>query len=194
MRTMTALAAGIVLGTAGFLGAQAPVTPVAFVGINRVFQSYSVAKARDNDINLELEKLNSWFTQREQEINKARSDIEAKYDAGTKEYDSARRDIDLQIAGLKFDAKSAGDNLMRKKVTVMAALYREICAVAQGVAEEKGYSFVFNIDTDPIKVEDKGQFLTLTELKLQMAFRTGVWAKAENDITKDVIEALEKAK
>jgi Skp family chaperone for outer membrane proteins len=191
---MATLAAGVVLGAAGFLGAQAPCTPVAYVNINQAFQSYPRAKKLVQDLNAEAEKGKADLDGREKDNEKYRQDVENKTDPGTPEYEQGRRKYAEVKFGIDFDRKGMLDVIVRRQVTGMAAVYKEVLAEAQRIAVAKGYSSVINIDTDPITVEEKGQVLGINELKLQMALRTAVWADPAHDITKDVIEALEKAK
>jgi Skp family chaperone for outer membrane proteins len=194
MKTMATLAAGIVLGTAGFLGAAAPCTPVAFVNINQVFKAYPRANKLVQDLNAEAEKSKADFTAREQDLRKAAQDLEVKFDQGTPEYEQGRRKIELMLSEIQYDKKATVDVIVRKQVRGMGLVYKEVCAEAERIATAKGYSSVVNIDTDPITVEEKGQVIGVNELKLQMALRTAIWADPAHDITKDVIEALEKAK
>ncbi len=194
MRTMAAAAAGVVLGAAGFLGAQAPCTPVAFVNINQVFQAYPRAKKLVQDLSAEHEKSKADLAARGDELRKAAQDIDTKFDPGTPEYEKGKRAVALAMDELKYDGKATVDAILRKQVTGMAAVYKEVCAEAQRIAAARGYACVFNMDSDPISVEEKGQILGVNELKLQMALRPAVWADPAHDITKDVIEALEKAK
>ncbi len=211
MRTIAAVAAGILVGAAGLAGgrvlaafqegngggaapapAAAPCTPVAFVNMNKVYQSHARAKKLLEDLTKENDALKASLTQREQELRKKAQDVDLKYDPGTEEFESASRDIDMQMAQLKYDSTHGQQRIVRKQVQGMAAIYREICAEAERVAAAKGFSCLFNLDSDPITVEDKGQVLNPTELRLQMALRTAIWAKPEQDITKEVIAAMNK--
>jgi len=192
MRTMAALAAGVVLGAAGFLGAPAPCTPVAFVNINQVFKSYPRANKLVQDLTAEAEKGKAELAGRDKDLNAAIADLRNKFDEGTPEYEQGRRKLTLAQAEVDYDRKAMLEAIVRKQVNGMAAVYKEVCAEAQRIAAAKGYSSVFNVDTDPITVEEKGQVLGVNELKLQLALRTAVWIDPAHDITKDVIEALSK--
>jgi Skp family chaperone for outer membrane proteins len=205
MRTIAAVAAGLLVGAAGLAGgrvlaalqetkpaATGPCTPVAFVNMNKVFQSYPRAKKLVEELTKENEVLKASLTQREQELRKKAQEVDLKCDPGTDEYETASRDIDIQMAQLKFDGTHGQQRIARKQVQGMAAVYKEVCAEAERVAAAKGFSCVFNMDTDPVMAEEKGQVLGINELKLQMALRTAIWAKPELDITKDVIEAMAK--
>lgn len=194
MRTMATLAAGVVLGAAGFLGAQAPCTPVAFVNVNQVFKSYPRANKLVQDLNAEADRIKADFAGREKDLQKSMEDLSARYDEGTTEFEEGRKKIAQSKFMIDYDKKWTIDGIVKKQVTGMAAVYKEVCAEAQRIAVARGYSSVINIDTDPITVEEKGQVLGVNELKLQLALRTAVWADPAHDLTKEVIESLEKAK
>ena len=202
MRRLTAVAAGILVGAAGLAGGRAlgalqekpaPCTPAAFVNVNRVLQGYPRAKKLVDDLTRDGEALKKSLTDRGQELRNRAKDLDLKLDPGTPEYEKEKRDIQLLMAAVQYDEKSGLDAIVRRQVTGLAAVYKEICAAAEGVATAKGYSFVFTLDTDPPTVQDdKGQLLSINELKLQMALRTTLWAKPELDITQDVVAALAK--
>jgi Skp family chaperone for outer membrane proteins len=193
MKTVAALGAGIVLGAAGFLGAEAPCTPVAFVDINKVFKSYSRAARVQQEMLTEMEKSRAELSQREADLRKEMGDLEARFDPGTKEFEQGLKEIDARANSLKYDMKAADRITNRRQVKEMDAIYKEICAEAQRIAESKGCACLFNLDTEPITVENRGQVIQGSDLKLQMNLRTAVWAKGELDITRAVVAALEAA-
>jgi Skp family chaperone for outer membrane proteins len=194
MKSVSMFAAGAVLGAAGFLGAQAPCTPVAFVNFNQAFKAYPRAAKIVNDLNAEADKAKAALADREKEVKAEFQNLDTRYDPGTPEWEAGRRKLKLLAAEIQFDREAGAELINRKQVKGMAAVYKEIAAEAQRIASAKGYASVINIDTDPVTVEEKGQMLSLTELKLQMALRTAVWCDPAHDLTKEVIEALSKEK
>lgn len=206
MRTGTAVAAGILFGLAGLAGgralaaleekpaapAPAACTPVAFVNINRVFKEIPRAKKLVEDLTAEGKALTKALADREKDLRKKGEELAVKYDPGTPEYEKERRALELEMAGVQYDKRFGLEAINRKQAKGMAAVYREVCTHAELVAESKGFACVFNLDTDPVTVEDNGQVLGINELKLQLALRTALWSKPELDITTDVIAALNK--
>jgi Skp family chaperone for outer membrane proteins len=206
MRAFTAAVAGTVMGLAGLAGgkalaalqekpappAPAVCTPVAWVSINRVMKEIPRAKKLTDDLTREHEALKKALSDREKELRTKAEELPVRLDPGTPEYDKERRAIEMEISGLKYDDKYGIDAIVRKQVQGMAAIYKEICAAGEVAAKARGYAYVISVETDPITVEAKGQLVSPTDLKLQMAMRTVLWAKPEADITGDVIAALSK--
>ena len=199
MRTVTAVVAGVLVGAASLAGGRAvaalqdapPKTAcVAFVDVNRVFQAYPRAKRIVEDLQKEADQLKASLAQRDQDLRKAAQDLDGRLEPGTAEYESGRRKIQLEIDALQYDRKSGLDSIVRKQVTGMAAVYKEVRTEAERIASEKGYAAVFNFDADDITVVEKGQYLNVNELKLQMALRPVLWARPDLDLTREVVAAL----
>ncbi len=100
--------------------------------------------------------------------------------------------IQMGIAEGEFDLKADLEALSRRQVRGFGAAYKEVCAEAERIARSKGCACLFNLHTDPIVIEEKGQVATMDDLQRQMAGRTALWAAPAMDITREVIDALNK--
>jgi Skp family chaperone for outer membrane proteins len=202
MRAFTALAGGALAAVIGLAGgrvmaslqdgaAGAKAAPcVCTVNVGKVFAVRS--KQLQEDLQAAMDAIKTTMGQREAELRKQAQDLEARLSAGTPEYETERKKIELRIAELQYDQKRDVENLRRKQVTGMAALYREVTVEAERIAAARGFAAVLSVDDEPIAVEERGQVMAANDLKLQMALRTVIWADPAVDITKDVIEALQK--
>ncbi len=203
MRTMAAVLTGVLFGAAGLAGGRvmaafqdepkpAAQACVAVVNVSRVFEKYPKAKNVVEALQKEAEDLKSNLTGRENDLNKEAQDVEARFTAGTAEYEKAQRSLALRKAEIDWDKRAGLALLARKQVTRMAAVYEEIRAESERIAAANGFACVLNHDPEPIQVEDKGQVMGSNELKLQMALRPVIWARRDLDLTPEVIDALGK--
>lgn len=209
MRTIAAVAAGILAGAAGLAGgrvlaaledpkpaaaaaAAAPCTPVAFVNLTLVFKSSARVNKVQQTLTAQQDKQKEEIARRKQDLRKRYDDLQLKSDPGTEEYEKERRDIEMKGAEIDYDEKAAEAMNAHKVSFEMAGVYKDICAEVERIATARGFACVFNRDSDPIAVESRGHVISPEDLKTQIALRTAVWSKPELDLTKDVIEALNK--
>jgi Skp family chaperone for outer membrane proteins len=190
---VTAVLAGLIGTGIGVLAApmEAPTSSVAFVNIGKCIQEVPSAKKLVDDLQADNDLLQDKIKTRAKELRDKEQDIEARLSPNTPEYTEARKQLALLAHELEWDQKSGLNDIKKRQVRGMAAIYKEIAAEASRVAEEKGFTAVLQAEIDPIQVEDEnGALISYTDLRLQMAMRTVVWNSEGVDITKDVIEAL----
>jgi Skp family chaperone for outer membrane proteins len=204
MRTLAAVVAGAVVGSAVLAGgralaslpedaATAPSCRVAFVDVGKALQAHPRLKAHEEKLRAEADALAEGIARRKQELRKDSQEVEARLTPGTPAYESAWRIVELKNYEIQLDEKLGQEGLKRRAVVTMAQVYREVCSEAERIASERGYACVLSVESDPLVVEDKGMVMTRDALRLAIRTRTAIWAREDVDLTQAVIDALAAA-
>lgn len=203
MRGFAAIVAGVVVGAAGLLGVRAAAAPeegkapaaapcFAVVNVAKVFAAIPRAKTVVEGLQHDADALKASLTERETDLSKRADDVENRLARGTPDYAAARRALAAEAASVEYDRKEGLKDIYRRQVQGMADIYRSVCAEAERIAGERGFSAVLNYDPEPIRIEERDQVMDMRDLRLQMALRPVLWARPDIDLTKDVIDALSR--
>jgi Skp family chaperone for outer membrane proteins len=164
---------------------------VAVIDINKVIDALDRSKAFVDELKKDGEALRKEISAREEELKKRMTDVSARLNPGTPEYTAEVRKIELEKRAIEFDFEDGRAGLDRKKVKGHSRLYKQICAEAERIADERGYNVLVQMDGDPISEEgESGRIVGSNGLQLQMALRGILWTRKDNEITGAVIEAL----
>ena len=143
-----------------------------YVDMQKAIQSTSAGKKAKKSLEKE-------FNKKKEQLKKKEGDLKKEADAFEKkrmvfsEKVRAEKQAALQKKMIEFqqELQSSQMNIQKKERELTAPILKKIQKIIKEIAEKKGYSFVF---------EKNSQAL--------------MWAKSELDITKDVIKEFEKKK
>lgn len=167
MKKMIALAVMVALGLTSEVEAK-----VGYVDTQRAIQESKAGKKAKGELEKEVEKKKKEIEKKESDLNKMREDIEKKRSVLSEEAFNKRAQ-EFQEEMMKhqqFRSKTQND-LQKKENDLLAPIAEKMKKQVEKIGKEKGFTMI--IQTNPIQ-------------------QNVIWADAANDITKEVISAMDK--
>ena len=167
-------------------GVQPPRTAV--VDVQEVFNNLDEKAAVEADIARQAESLNREDQERQSEIKALRSDLSV-LSPESDAYQQTRTEVQRKLIEYQSWKEFSRQQLEREKTIRMEALFREIVAAVEQVAQSNGYDLVIQKD-DGRNLRSADNQQQLTALILQ---RKVLYAAPQLNITDQVIQVTNNA-
>ena len=179
-----------VLGTAsvhaqGTTPSTAPGHRIGLIDMALVFQEYDKFEGLRNELQAEIEKSDAEAKGMVERLQKMQGEL-AKFDAGGPQYEAAERQI-LDEKG-KFDSFRASTQrqLARRESEMFKVVYNDVTAAVKLYAEYAKFDHVMRFNSNGIT------YTTTPQEAVQTMNKTFIYTRSENDITKTVLDYLNK--
>lgn len=159
------------------LGFTAPViasaqTKVGFVDTQKAIQESKAGKKAKSELEKEVEKKKKEIEKKDADLKKMREDIEKKKAVLSEEaFNKRAQEFQEEMMKQQEFKMKTSQEFQKKENELLAPIADKMKKIIEKIAKDKGFSMV--IQTNPIQ-------------------QNVIWASAENDLTADVVSAMDK--
>jgi len=164
---------------------QAPASSVGLIDMAHVFQNYKKFEEMRNTLQSEIQQSDEQAKVMVNKLQQGQEQIK-EFNAGSPEYERAEKAL-LEQKG-EFDAFRASTQrrLARRESEMFKVIYADVTAAVKKYAEYKGYTMVIRFNRKGVDDEMNPQ------VAVQQMNKTVIYFQGQNDITKVVLDYLDK--